>query len=213
MTGQAAVECPRISCVCVLRGTPASSCPLSSAPITSSGLLPQEFIDFHNEHRLNFLKYVRVRGLSREDAEDIVNDTFLALYRARERMACSNNRVAFAFKILRDALVDHYRRSDRSPATVELFSESMQEERENTQARADEMESLIGVLDVYRAIADLPERQADCMRLHALFDQDIQEVARYLGISASTVASNLQYARRKIAARLGDSDGEEVAAG
>jgi DNA-directed RNA polymerase specialized sigma24 family protein len=101
----------------------------------------------------------------------------------------------------------------RSLATVELYPHSENAEQGRAKASPNEMDSLIGVLDVHQAIAELPERQADCMRLHVLFDQDIDEVALYLGISASAVTSNLYYARRKLAARLGDSDGEEVAAG
>lgn len=213
MSSPAALDCPRISCICVRRGDAASSCPLATATAPSSALLSQEFIDFHNEHRVNFLKYVRVRGLSREDAEDVVNDTFLVLYRIRERMASSNNRAAFGFKVLRDTLKDHYRRADRSPVTVEFADDTVQREREQVWASADELDSLIGVLDVYQAIAGLTDRQADCMRLHALFDQDIQEVARYLGITPSTVTSHLHNARRMLAVRLGGSAEDEVIAG
>jgi len=212
MTSPAALDCPRASCVCVLRGDAVSSCPLSTATTPSKALLPQEFIDFHNEHRVKFLKYVRLRGLTREDAEDLVNDTFLILYQIRERMALSNNWTAFGFKVLRDTLVDHYRRTDRSPVTVKFANVTLQREREQARVSADELESLIGVLDVCRAIDDLPERQADCMRLHALFDQDIQEVARYLDITPSTVGSHLHNARRSLAIRLGGSAVNEVVA-
>jgi RNA polymerase sigma factor (sigma-70 family) len=211
LTSPAALDCPRTSCVCVVRGDAVSSCPLSTATAPVNSLLPQEFIDFHNEHRVKFLKYARLRRLSREDAEDVVNDTFLVLYRIRERLTHSDNQAALGFKVLRDTLIDHYRRADRSPVTVEFADETLQ--REQVRAPADELESLIGVLDVCHAIDDLPERQADCMRLHALFDQDIQEVARYLDISPSAVASHLHNARRKLAVRLGSSAGDEVIAG
>jgi RNA polymerase sigma factor (sigma-70 family) len=213
VSSPAALDCSRTSCICIRRGDAASSCPLATATAPSSALLAQEFIDFHNEHRVNFLKYVRVRGLSREDAEDVVNDTFLVLYRIRERMASSNNRAAFGFKVLRDTLKDHYRRADRSPVTVEFADDTVQREREQVRASADELDSLIGVLDVYQAIAGLTDRQADCTRLHALFDQDIQEVARYLGITPSAVTSHLHNARRKLAVLLGGSAEDEVVAG
>jgi RNA polymerase sigma factor (sigma-70 family) len=212
VTSPATVDCPRVSCICVLRGAAVSSCPLSTATAPSSSLLSQEFVDFHNEHRVNFLKYARVHGLSREDAEDVVSDAFVVLYRIRDRMARSDNRAAFGFKVLRDTLIDHYRRADRSPVTVELDDDALLGEREQARASTDGLDSLVGVLDMRRAIDELPERQADCMRLHALFDQDIKEVARYLDISASTVASHLQLARHKLAVRLGDSRGEEAAA-
>lgn len=213
MTGPAALDCPRTSCVCIIRGDAVSLCPLSTTAAPASALLSQEYIDFHNEHRVKFLKYVRVRGLSREDAEDIVNDTFLVLYRVRERLVRSDNQAAFGFKVLRDKRKDHYRRADRSPVTVELADGNQQAEQGQARVPADELDSLVGVLDVYKAIDELPERQGDCMRLHALLDLDIQEVARYLDITPSAVASHLHNARRRLATRLGESAEEEVTAG
>lgn len=213
MTSPAALDCPRTSCVCLERGDAAGSCPLSEAAAAPGPLLPQDFIDFHNEHRVKFLKYVRLRRVSREDAEDVVNDTFLVLYRIRERLAGSDNRAAFGFKVLRDTLIDHFRRADRAPVTVGFADDALNGEPGPGRPAADELESLIGVLDVCQAIDNLPARQADCMRLHALFDQDIGEVARYLNISPSAVASHLHNARRRLAFRLGRSMGDEVAAG
>jgi RNA polymerase sigma factor (sigma-70 family) len=213
VTGPSALDCPRASCICIVRGDAVSSCPLSTGADTAGALLSQDYINFHNEHRVKFLKYVRSRGLSREDAEDIVNDAFLVLYRVRERLVHSDNRAAFGFKVLQDTLKDHYRRSDRVPVTVELGNGDQQGEQRQVGVSADETDSLAGVLDVLRAIDHLPERQGDCMRLRALLDLNIQEVARYLDISPSAVASHLHNARRKLAARLGNSAGEEVAAG
>jgi RNA polymerase sigma-70 factor (ECF subfamily) len=213
MTSAAALECPRASCICINNGAPANSCPLSTGAIPASALLSRDYVDFHNEHRVKFLKYVRLRGFSPEDAEDIVNDTFLTLYRVRERLVGSDNQAAFGFKVLRDALKDHYRRSDRSPVTVPMVDDSLQDEHQRAGISVDGVDSLIGVLDVHKAIDELPERQSDCMRLHALLDQDVDEVACYLDITPSAVRSHLHIARRKLAASIGSPKGEEVTAG
>jgi RNA polymerase sigma factor (sigma-70 family) len=213
VTSAAALECPRASCVCINKGVSANNCPLFTGAAPTSALLSWDYVSFHNENRVKFLKYVRFRGLSPEDAEDIVNDTFLVLYRARERLLSSDNQAAFGFKVLRDALMDHYRRSDRSPATVPLVDDALQDAHQRAGASIDGLDSLIGVLDVRKAIDELPERQSDCMRLHALLDLDIDEVARYLDITPSAVRSHLHIARRKLGVRIGSLTGEEVTAG
>jgi DNA-directed RNA polymerase specialized sigma24 family protein len=72
--------------------------------VGGTSLLPDDFVAFHDRHRVPFLKYGRSRGLSGEDAEDVVSEAFLSLYRARDRFQQSDNPQAFAFKILRDTL-------------------------------------------------------------------------------------------------------------
>jgi DNA-directed RNA polymerase specialized sigma24 family protein len=47
------------------------------------------------------------------------------------------------------------------------------------------------------------------MRLHALLEQDIQVIARYLNITPSAVTSHLHHARRRLTERLATTAAEE----
>jgi RNA polymerase sigma factor (sigma-70 family) len=204
VTSQGVVVCPRAACVCARRGLVLETCPEVQAGVEPTRLLPRDFASFHDANRVLFLKYLRFRGLSRQDAEDVVNDAFLTLYRARERLWASESPVAFAFKVLRDALADHFRRSVSRPAAG--LEEELARETAESPCAPDEIDGLIARLDLERAISKLPPRQADCMRLYALLDQDVRTIALCLGITPSAVASHLHIARQRLAEIFGPGD-------
>lgn len=172
--------CPRAGCVC----------PADTRGCQAQGLLDEWFVRFHDAHRVNFMKYLALRGLSRYDAEDVVSDAFVALYRARAALRTARSPEAFAFKVLRDAMVDFRRRQSRQPASVS--------EKDEEQSAPDDVAALVARLDFQRMLVVLSPRQAECMELHALLGQDVEEIGRYLGISPSAVRSHLSYARRRL---------------
>ena len=171
---------------------------------TSTAELSPTFRSFHDTHRVNFLKYVRSRGLSFHDAEDIVNDAFLTLYRRWSRFLASENREAFAFTFVKNALADHCRREDRQPTATG----TVDDERARQGQQRDDVDGLITVLDLQSALDRLPERQAECMRLYALLDLSTQAIADYLDITPSTVTSNLHKARQHLADHPGSDQAE-----
>lgn len=160
------------------------------------GILPQGLADFHDIHRVVFLKYARSRGVTRDEAEDVVSRTFLQLYRARQLFLSADNRPAFGFKVLRDVLADHFRAADRRPRALPLTT---MDERPATDGGISE---LICRLDVEKALKLLPPQQADCLCLHFFLDLSPTQIGFYLGITRSTVSSHLSAGRQRLADHL-----------
>ncbi|GAA2998435.1 RNA polymerase sigma factor [Actinokineospora diospyrosa] len=154
------------------------------------GLLDGDFAAFHDRHRANFVKFVELRGLTRQDAEDVVGDAFVALYRNRSTLRAAASQEALAFKVLRDSLADFWRRRTRRP-------EAMGDDLDGLVAQ-DDVAGLVARMDLERALATLPTRQAECLALYALLGQDTADIGRYLGISESAVRSHLSYARQRL---------------
>ncbi|MFD5818383.1 RNA polymerase sigma factor [Streptomyces sp. NPDC127038] len=178
-------------------------CPwaLTVAPTPGTGdetwIVPQALTDFHDLHRVVFLKYVRSRGITRDEAEDVVSRTFLQLHRAGQTFLSADNRSAFSFKVLRDTLTDHFRAADRRPRTLPLAAAS--------EPSADGgISDLICRLDVEKALDLLPPQQGDCLRLHLFLDLSPTQVGFYLGITRSTVSSHLSAGRQRLAEHLGN---------
>ncbi|MGH3913936.1 MAG: RNA polymerase sigma factor [Pseudonocardiaceae bacterium] len=193
--------------MCALRGFTSKSCPALTSGASGGDLLPEDFAAFHDAHRVNLLKYVRFRGISFHDAEDVVNEVFLTLYRIRARLRSSDNLEAFAFKVVKDTVVDFYRKNDRQPITAGIIDDNLPGINRG-QSHGD-VEGLIIRLDLQRELDLLPTRQAECMGLYALLDQDILTVARYLDITPSAVTSHLHLARRRLTERLATIAAEE----
>ena len=55
------------------------------------------------------------------------------------------------------------------------------------------------------AVRALPARQAQCVALRYLEDRPVDEIAKILGIAASTVRVHLHQARKSLAERFGDT--------
>ncbi|MEU6673782.1 sigma-70 family RNA polymerase sigma factor [Streptomyces sp. NPDC046925] len=160
------------------------------------GILPQGLADFHDVHRVVFLKYARSRGITRDEAEDVVSRTFLQLHRAGELFLSADNRPAFGFKVLRDVLADHFRAADRRPRALPLTA------MDELPATDGGISELICRLDVEKALELLPPQQADCLRLHLFLDLSPTQIGFYLGIKRSTVSSHLSAGRQRLAEHL-----------
>lgn len=194
-------ECENATVLC-------EQCPLVESPslrawqheprhLPLSGVRPDPLALFHDEHRLNFVKYVRSRRLGPHDAEDVVNEAFLILHRKWNEFALCDNPPAFAFKILVDCVADHTRRLDRRPTPVDISRD-----HGRTWVPDDPSETVIVRVDLERAIDALPTRQSECLRLHYFVGLPTSEIARYLEISQSAVTSHLFDGRRRLEAAL-----------
>ncbi|WP_424187990.1 RNA polymerase sigma factor [Actinokineospora sp. G85] len=160
------------------------------------GLLDGDFAAFHDLHRVNFVKFAELRGLSRHDAEDVVGEAFVVLYRKRVALRAADSPKAFAFKVVKDAMADFWRR-DRPPEPVgDEVAEPV---------APDDVGALVARLDFQRALTTLPERQAECLALYALLGQNTADIGQYLGISDSAVRSHLSDARRKLTRSTDDA--------
>lgn len=180
-----ASTCPRTGCAC--------PCDVQECPVP--GRLDGDFVLFHDRHRVNFLKYAELRGLSQHDAEDVVSDAFTTLYKRRSVLRAARCKPAFAFKVLKDSLSDFRRRRARRP---EPIAECADEPH-----APDDVAGLVAMLDFQRQLATLPEKQAECLALYVLLGQDTGDIARYLGISGSAVRSHISHARRRLGGGFG----------
>ena len=161
--------------------------------VPPSCVTPDPLVRFHDENRLNFVKYVRSRRLGANDAEDVVNEAFLILHRKRDEFAACDNPPAFAFKILGDCVADYTRRLDRRPTPIDVS-----QDRGREWIPDDPSETVIVRIDLERAIDALPARQAECLRLHYFVGLPTGEIARYLEISQSAVTTHLLDGRRRL---------------
>ncbi|MFE5538719.1 RNA polymerase sigma factor [Streptomyces sp. NPDC056492] len=160
-------------------------------------ILPRELSAFHDAHRLGFLQYARIKGMHHEDAEDVVSKTFLTLYQAGQSFLKASKPQAFAFKVLKDTIADHFRRTDRRPRT-----QALTDEVQHPRSVAGSIEEVICRTDIERALDRLPPRQADCLRLSLLLELSRQQISQYLGISPSAVSSHLSEGRRDLQEQL-----------
>ena len=89
----------------------------AQAGIASRELRPERWVEEHGDVLFAFA-VTRVRD--RAIAQDLVQETFLAGIKASDRFAGRSTERSWLFGILRNKLVDHYRRQSREMAITDL---------------------------------------------------------------------------------------------
>ena len=128
---------------------------------------------------------------SREEAEDAVQDVFVALVRAGERLRAVRDLKAYLFASLRRAAIRRAQQQRRGP--LPPVPASYETPREETSDDAVRLE---------RALASLPAAQRQIIALHVDGGLTFAECAAILGASANTAASRYRYAIEKLRAAL-----------
>jgi RNA polymerase sigma-70 factor, ECF subfamily len=139
---------------------------------------------------------------SRQDAEDLVQDTFLRAFGAWVEHRRPKKVEPWLATICLNLARSRYRARGRRPSEVPL-QEWMEEPRpaEDPESRAVEA---IGREELYRAIRELPEEQRVAITLVDLSGFSTHEAAEAMGTPRGTVLSRLHRGRRALARLLGD---------
>jgi RNA polymerase sigma-70 factor, ECF subfamily len=132
---------------------------------------------------------------SPQDAEDTVQEVFVALFRGRQRLRQVENLRAYLFAALRRAATRRATASRRprslSPQELERIS--------SPESAGPDQEQLVRL---ERALQSLPSEQREVIALKVDGGLTFADVAVVLGISANTAASRYRYGLEKLRAAL-----------
>jgi RNA polymerase sigma-70 factor (ECF subfamily) len=138
-----------------------------------------------------------------EDAEDLVQETYLKAYRYYDKFEEGTNFKAWLFKIMKNTFINNYRRKQNAPALsdfadIEENFESQVNEDAVRQIKNPEDELLENVLDedVQRALDKLPPDYRMVVILADLEGFSYKEIADILEVPVGTVMSRLYRGRR-----------------
>jgi RNA polymerase sigma-70 factor (ECF subfamily) len=140
-----------------------------------------------------------------EDAEDLLQDTYLKAYKYYERFAEGTNFKAWLFKIMKNTFINSYRKRKLQPTKVAF--DDVQEGLEETlldslpdSSSDPERFMLSGELDheVRDALVDLPHDYKMVVLLADLEGFAYKEIAEILEVPVGTVMSRLYRGRRML---------------
>ena len=134
---------------------------------------------------------------SREDAEDLVQETF-ALVLRKPRFLRSDDDIGYLLRVLRNTFFSQRRGAARRPQTAPLPDDlSWMEDRS-----AVLPESRIESAELYAAISALPDDFRDALIAVDIVGLSYGEAARALRVREATITTRLHRARQRVAKRI-----------
>jgi RNA polymerase sigma-70 factor (ECF subfamily) len=164
----------------------------------------QEIYEVFARKVLNFI-YRMVN--SREEAEDLTQETFVAVYQKLRTLKDNSRFEPWLFRIARNFVYQRYRTRAPSMVSVDALDEDGRPEAQVADARKNPDEAFqSGELEdvVADAIAHLPDKYREVFVLSALQGLSYQQIADIVGHSLPSVKTDIHRARLAVRQRVKD---------
>lgn len=142
-----------------------------------------------------------------EDANDLVQETYLKAYRFIDSYDAGTNAKAWLFKILKNAFINEYRKKSKQPARVDyedFIGYQDSDDRSNVEfvdLRQEIFQGMIGD-EVTKALNSLPVDFRTVVLLCDVEGFSYEEIAKITDIPIGTVRSRLHRARNMLKEQL-----------
>jgi RNA polymerase sigma factor (sigma-70 family) len=147
--------------------------------------------------------FIRRRVADARDAEDLVQDVFIALMEADRLTKPIEQAGAWLFEVARNRITDLFRKKRPEAFTAEndrfLLEDLLPSPREGPEA-AYARTVLLDELDA--ALDELPEAQRDVFVAHEIEGLSFKEISAETGVSVNTLLSRKHYAVQHLRKRL-----------
>jgi RNA polymerase sigma-70 factor (ECF subfamily) len=167
---------------------------------------PDAFQALYFRYHTKLHRFVtRALGGRRTDADEVFQETWLAVIRGRARYSPSSSFASYLFGIAHRRVADHWRRryrdrsatppesgTTRKPEAVSPLTDSVERLLSNAQLGAA----------LLAAVGNLPEEQRTAFLLRAEGGLSVAEIAQITGVVHETVKSRLRYALDKLRTAL-----------
>ena len=161
----------------------------------------EAFATLYRRHQQRVYRFARAMTGSREAAEDITQEVFVALLTDAARFDPS--RAAFTtyvYGIVRNLSRHRVRRERPGPTVDDLLRDGRDIDGDDDPSRLVEGAELAGA--VRRALASLPSRYRELIVLCDLHDLSYEEAAQVVGATVAAVRSRLHKGRQLLRLRL-----------
>lgn len=163
----------------------------------------EEFLP-HIDALYNFAYHL---AYNEEDANDLVQETYLKAYRFIDSYDAGTNAKAWLFKILKNAFINEYRKKSKQPAKVDyedFIGYQDSDDRSTVEfvdLRQEIFQGMIGD-EVTRALNALPVDFRTVVLLCDVEGFSYEEIAKITDIPIGTVRSRLHRARNMLKEKL-----------
>jgi RNA polymerase sigma-70 factor (ECF subfamily) len=138
---------------------------------------------------------------SREDAEDLVQETFARILQ-KPRLLRSEDDIGYLLRVLRNTFFSQRRAAARRPQVTGTADQLDLIPDETT----GQPEAAIDTAELYRAVSELPADFRDALVAIDVVGMSYREAARALRVREATITTRLHRARQRVARTLTELD-------
>ncbi|MCV7419255.1 sigma-70 family RNA polymerase sigma factor [Mycobacterium yunnanensis] len=168
--------------------------------IRLSGDFEQDVLPF----RAQLYRFALSRTKNTADAEDLLQDTLLAAFKAYDDLQPDSHLKSWLMTIMRNTWIDRHRMATRRPVQTHLdevtesTAPALHDERSAERCLLDDDFDP----DVVAAMGSLSETMRETVFLVAVMGLDSQDAARVLGVSPGTVLTRMHRSRHALRKHL-----------
>lgn len=138
--------------------------------------------------------YIRRLVINHEDAEDVLQETFINAYRYAGSFNGKSKIYTWLYKIATNECIAFFRRSKKTDSKMVEISQQL--ENQFSETGAETSETIL--LKFQEAIQLLPEKQRIVFNLRYYDELSYEEMEEITGSSAGTLKTNYHYATEKV---------------
>lgn len=157
------------------------------------------FEDLIRKYQDQIFRYALHMLPSRQDAEDVAQETFIGAYRSLKGFRNESSFNTWLIAIARTRVAHWYRRR------------KIEYDLDETQEPATyDNDALLEHMEIRSAVAELPERYREMIVLRYENQLDLGEISAVTGLSRNVVGTSLHRARQMLRKILGNTNRQEV---
>ncbi len=139
-----------------------------------------------------------------DEAEDIVQDTFLKLWVKREDLNTLRNHETFAMTMVKNASIDKLRKRKT------LRFDELKKDPEDKHTPLDSLTQNEAYNQVIEAMKELSQQQQMLLNLRDIESYEYSEIAEISGLTVNTIRVNISRARKTIKEKLLKQEQDEL---
>lgn len=135
----------------------------------------------------------------KEEAEDLLQETYIRLWNKRDELEAVNSPEAFAVATIKNLCIDYLRSTHANQGDNENLEQIRIESDDSPDRQLENREQ---IRYVRHLINQLPEKQREVIRLRGIQDCSFDEIEKITGLSSTNIRTLLSRARKAIREKL-----------
>ncbi|WP_432667448.1 RNA polymerase sigma factor SigZ [Wukongibacter baidiensis] len=145
-----------------------------------------------NEFSTELYKYINSKVKSEYDAEDILQDVFVKIYKNVDKVDELSELKSWIYKITKNTIIDYYRKKKDVSVGIEKIEEGLDEDNDS-----DNMNEEISKC-LEKMIFELPKKYQEVIELHDMKGMKHREISEKFDVTVSCSKMRAQRAKAKL---------------